>query len=58
MKLFNYLFPTDWEDVKKIETDSFSHINGSKEGLSRMTIIQRSPSTGKYRKQTININII
>lgn len=55
MKLLNYLFPTDWVDVETFKVYSYSHYSGVNEGISRVIITQYSPSTKKYRKQTINI---
>ena len=54
-KLTNYLFPNDWVDKDVIEIYHHSSVTGTKEALSRKIIIQKSPSTGRYRKQVINI---
>jgi len=53
--LINYLFPNDWIDIKVIEVNSYSYLSGNLEGLSRYLVIQKSPSTGRYRKQNLNL---
>ena len=54
-KLINYLFPSDWADEDVFEIYHHSPVTGTREVLSRKIIIQKSPSTGRYRKQVINI---
>ena len=54
-KLINYLFPNDWVDKDVIEIYHHSSVTGTVEVLSKKIIIQKSPSTGRYRKQIINI---
>ena len=54
-RLFNYILPIDWKDVKTIEVKKHSQINGSEEGIAFIVVIQKSESTGRYRKQTINV---
>jgi hypothetical protein len=56
--IINYLFPNDWEDVETLKINSYSHYNGSMEGLSKIVVIQKSNSTGRYRKQTVNVNLM
>ena len=56
--IINYLFPNDWEDVETLKIYSYSHHNGSMEGLSKIVVIQKSNSTGRYRKQTVNVNLM
>ena len=55
MNLFKYLFPTDWVDVSKHTINRYSSISGSEEGVSALVVVQKSTSTGRYRKQTITI---
>jgi len=54
-KLINYLFPNDWYDVETINVTHHSSLTGTPEILGKRIIIQKSPSTGRYRKQVINI---
>lgn len=56
MKLIEYLFPTDWQDIETIKIMSYSRNTGSYKGLACIVVIQYSPSTKKYRKQTVTIN--
>ena len=53
--IIHYYFPNDWEDVETIDIKHYSSVNGQLETLSKKIIIQKSPSTGRYRKQVINI---
>ena len=54
-KLLNYLFPNDWKDIEILDIKRYSSINGSSEGIAYKIIVQKSESTGRYRKQTITI---
>lgn len=56
--IINYLFPNDWENVETLRIYSYSRHSGSMEGLSKVVVIQKSNSTGRYRKQTINVNLM
>ena len=53
--IIHYLFPNDWHDVEIIDIKHYSSVNGQFETLSKKIIIQKSLSTGRYRKQVINI---
>lgn len=54
-KLINYLFPNDWYDIETIDVTHHSSLTGTPEILGKRIIIQRSISTGRYRKQVITI---
>ena len=54
-RLLHYLMPNDWQDVETIDIKHYSSVNGQIETLSKKIIIQKSPSTGRHRKQVISI---
>ncbi len=56
VSLIRYLFPIDWEDKEILNINSFSPKSGCNHGLDYIVIVQRSPSTGRYRKTRINIS--
>ena len=53
--ILKYLFPNDWVDVETIDIYHHSSMTGTKEVLGKRVVIQRSISTGRYRKITITI---
>ena len=53
--LLKYLFPNDWYDVEVIDIYHHSSLTGTKELLGKRVIIQKSISTGRYRKVIITI---
>ena len=55
-KIFNYLFPSDWIDVEVIDLKQYSQYSGEFECKSKRLIIQKSYSTGRYRKIVLNLN--
>ena len=55
-RIIEYLFPNDWEDVESVRINSYAVYNGSVEGLARLVVIQKSSSTGRYRRQVIHVN--
>ncbi len=54
-RLLHYLMLNDWCDVETIDITHHSQLTGAAEVLGRRIIIQKSYSTGRYRKITINI---
>lgn len=55
MRATNYLFPSDWEDVERHDIYGYSHYSGNKEYLEKIIIVQKSKSTGRWRRKVINI---
>ena len=53
--ILKYLFPNDWVDVETIDIYHHSNMTGAKEVLGKRVVIQKSYSTGRYRKITITI---
>lgn len=53
--ILKYLFPNDWYDSETIDIYHYSSMTGTKEVLGKRVIIQRSFSTGRYRKIVITI---
>lgn len=53
--IIKYLFPNDWWDVETINITHHSNLTGAPEVLGKRIIIQKSMSTGRYRKVVINI---
>ena len=53
--ILKYLFPSDWVDVETIDIYHHSSMTGTKEVLGKRVVIQRSISTGRYRKIVITI---
>lgn len=53
--IIRYYFPNDWQDVENIDIFHHSQATGILEVLRKKIIIQKSPSTGRYRKQVISI---
>lgn len=54
-KIIHYLFPNDWSDVETINITQHSQMTGFPEVLVKRIIIQKSKSTGRYRKIVIQI---
>ena len=53
--IIHYLFPNDWSDIETINITHHSQMTGFPEVLGKRIIIQKSKSTGRYRKIVIQI---
>lgn len=49
-RIINYLFPNDWLDIETIDIKQYSQYNGIYECPAKRIIIQKSFSTGRYRR--------